>query len=289
AVCRPGAGGVALVAPRPLRAAPRRLQAKRCRRIGAAAPLGVGALRLHARGAVGVVDLLELHRAGEGERHRPEPHPDVALVGALVDHLGELRARHARCDALDVHQHRPRLGRRQRHLEGVVEFHGSTPKIRRLGRASARPNASRMPAFVGSRKGSTQPTDHMPAFASAISSRIRCGVSGVCVMRTPNGASASSIAEITAAAAGIVPTSPAPLAPSGLSGDGVCLNSVSIAGTSTAPGSRYSAKLVVSGWPPASYPIHSSSALPMPCATPPSTWPVTIIGLIRVPESWIAQ
>src|SRR6185437_3782348 len=92
--------------------------------------------------------------------------------------------------------------------------------------------------------------DH--CFAAAINSKIRCGGSGVWVMRTPNGDSASSIAPITAAAAGIVPTSPAPLAPSGLSGDGVCLNSVSITGTSVAPGSRYSAKVVVIGWPPAS-------------------------------------
>ena len=35
------------------------------------------------------------------------------------------------------------------------------------------------------------------------------------------------MAEITAAAAGMVPTSPAPLAPSGLSGDGVCWYCVS--------------------------------------------------------------
>ena len=49
------------------------------------------------------------------------------------------------------------------------------------------------------------------------------GVTGVCAMRTPKGCSASSMAEITAAAVGMVLTSPAPLAPSGLSGDGVSL------------------------------------------------------------------
>jgi hypothetical protein len=49
------------------------------------------------------------------------------------------------------------------------------------------------------------------------------GVTGVCAMRTPKGCNASSMAEITAAAVGMVLTSPAPLAPSGLSGDGVSL------------------------------------------------------------------
>ena len=64
-----------------LRAAGRRVvDTERRHRIGAAAALGVGALRLHARGAVGVVDLLERHQPGEGERHRAEPHRDLALV-----------------------------------------------------------------------------------------------------------------------------------------------------------------------------------------------------------------
>ena len=54
----------------------------------------------------------------------------------------------------------------------------------------------------------------------AISSTSSCGVTGICAMRTSNGDSASSIAEITAAAAGMTPTSPTPLTPSGLCGDG---------------------------------------------------------------------
>ena len=49
------------------------------------------------------------------------------------------------------------------------------------------------------------------------------GVSGTWPIRTLNGVSASSTAEISAAAAGIVPASPTPLTPSGLSGDGVSL------------------------------------------------------------------
>src|SRR5262245_14245189 len=57
----------------------------------------------------------------------------------------------------------------------------------------------------------------------AMSSTSLCGVIGVCAMRTPKGCNAFSMAEITAAAVGMVLTSPAPLAPSGLSGDGVSL------------------------------------------------------------------
>src|SRR5215467_12758280 len=78
---------------------------------------------------------------------------------------------------------------------------------------------------------------HTRFAAPAISSKIFCGVIGVCAIRTWNGESASSIAEITAAAVGMVLTSPAPLAPSGLSGEGVSLNSVAILGTSVEVGS----------------------------------------------------
>src|SRR5262249_12338610 len=49
-----------------------------------------------------------------------------------------------------------------------------------------------------------------------------CGLRGTCAMRTANGRSASSTAEITAAAAGIGPTSPTPFTPGGLVGDGGC-------------------------------------------------------------------
>src|SRR5262249_62048707 len=55
--------------------------------------------------------------------NRTEPDRDVSLVGARVHHLGELRARHARRDPLDVHEQRPGFGGRQRHLERIVEFH----------------------------------------------------------------------------------------------------------------------------------------------------------------------
>src|SRR5437588_225247 len=71
----------------------------------------------------GSVDLLELDDAGESQGDRPEPHADLALVAVLVEHLGQLGARHARCDAFDVEQHLPGLGGRQRHFERVVEFH----------------------------------------------------------------------------------------------------------------------------------------------------------------------
>src|SRR5262249_43577944 len=55
----------------------------------------------------------------------------------------------------------------------------------------------------------------------AMSSTSLCGVTGVCAMRTPKGCKASSMAEITAAAVGMVLTSPAAWARGGLRGDGV--------------------------------------------------------------------
>src|SRR4029077_3139591 len=51
---------------------------------------------------------------------------------------------------------------------------------------------------------------------AAISSMIRCGDTGCSLRVTAKLLSASSIAEITQAVAGIVPPSPAPLTPSGL-------------------------------------------------------------------------
>ena len=59
--------------------------------------------------------------------------------------------------------------------------------------------------------------------AARIISTIFIGVSGTWPIRTLNGVSASSTAEISAAAAGMVPASPTPLTPSGLSGEGVSL------------------------------------------------------------------
>src|SRR5439155_1295295 len=52
------------------------------------------------------------------------------------------------------------------------------------------------------------------------SATIRAGVTGVSVTRTPNGASASSIAFAIAAGGEIAPPSPRPFTPSGLRGDG---------------------------------------------------------------------
>jgi hypothetical protein len=86
---------------------------------------------------------------------------------------------------------------------------------------------------------------------------MRAGVSGACDMLTPRSASASSTAEITAAATGIVPPSPTPFTPSGLSGEGLSWKRSYILGVSVAAGSRYSAKVAVTGWPSASKPICS--------------------------------
>lgn len=58
-------------------------------------------------------------------------------------------------------------------------------------------------------------------FAALTNSTTRCGLSGVSLIRTPNGESACSTAPTIAAMAAMVPPSPAPFTPSGLSGDGV--------------------------------------------------------------------
>ena len=88
-----------------------------CRRLRGAAAFGVIALGLHPGGVVGVVDLLEANGARKRQRDRSEADADLTLVGLVVDDFGELRPRHAGCDALDVHQHRPSLLRRERHFE----------------------------------------------------------------------------------------------------------------------------------------------------------------------------
>src|SRR5580658_5864600 len=75
-------------------------------------------------------------------------------------------------------------------------------------------------------------------FPRSINATSSCGMIGACAMCTLNGESASSIAEINAATAGMTPSSPTPLTPSGLRGDGVSLYRVSIFGTSVAVGSR---------------------------------------------------
>ena len=67
---------------------------------------------------------------------------------------------------------------------------------------------------------------------------MREGFSGRRVTFAPSGRSASSIALEIAAGAPMVPASPAPFTPSGLSGLGVTRCTVSIAGTSQADGSR---------------------------------------------------
>ena len=67
---------------------------------------------------------------------------------------------------------------------------------------------------------------------------MRSGVSGISAKCTPNGDSASSIAATIAAGAGMVPPSPAPLTPIGLSGFGVSMWMMLQPGTSGAVGSR---------------------------------------------------
>src|SRR4029078_1913948 len=75
-----------------------------------------------------------------------------------------------------------------------------------------------------------------PAARNAVT--MRSGVRGMSVKRTPNGDSASSMAAMIAAGAGMVPPSPAPLTPSGLSGFGVSTCSITAPGMSEDAGRR---------------------------------------------------
>src|SRR3954470_9000563 len=73
------------------------------------------------------------------------------------------------------------------------------------------------------------------------------GVSGMSMWPTPNGASASSTALQIAGGEAMVPVSPAPLTPSGLTGVGVTVRSVSKLISASARGSAYSMSDAVSG------------------------------------------
>ena len=74
------------------------------------------------------------------------------------------------------------------------------------------------------------------AVAARIARHTRSGVSGMSMWVTPRWARASTTAFWTAGVAPIVPDSPIPLAPSGFSGVGVWVRSVSKAGRSAAAG-----------------------------------------------------
>src|SRR4051794_37283570 len=83
-----------------------------------------------------------------------------------------------------------------------------------------------------------EPGDDGGASPAAIIANKSCGVTGISLIRTPNGASAFSTAEMIAPPAGTHPDSPTPFTPSGLSGEGNSRIWTSIFGTSIAPGSR---------------------------------------------------
>ena len=80
----------------------------------------------------------------------------------------------------------------------------------------------------------------------------RSGVHGMSMWRTPRWLSASTTAFCTAGVLPTVADSPMPLAPSGLSGDGVSVFATSKVGNSAALGIAYSASVDVSGLPSSS-------------------------------------
>src|SRR5205085_8099780 len=84
------------------------------------------------------------------------------------------------------------------------------------------------------------------AAAASISRTISLGLSGVRLIRTSNGASASSIAAATAAGEPIAPASPTPFMPPGMSGESVSWCDNRGRGTSIAVGGRSASKLAYS-------------------------------------------
>jgi hypothetical protein len=87
----------------------------------------------------------------------------------------------------------------------------------------------------------------VPARFWFTSATMRSGLIGASLRLTPNGASAFSTAPMMAAIAAMVPPSPAPLSPSGLSGDGVSVWVMAIGGMSAAPAPPYALALARSG------------------------------------------
>src|SRR2546421_5741056 len=71
-----------------------------------------------------------------------------------------------------------------------------------------------------------------------ISAQSFCGVAGIATSLTPNGSSASTMAFMTAGVEAIVPASPMPLVPSGVTGLRVMVDASSKDGTSEAVGIR---------------------------------------------------
>src|SRR5271166_3339951 len=75
-----------------------------------------------------------------------------------------------------------------------------------------------------------------PAAAARMARHTRSGVAGISTCRTPSSASASTIALITAASAGVVPPSPPERTPSLFVGAGTWLSSVASNGSVSARG-----------------------------------------------------
>src|SRR5215831_924617 len=85
--------------------------------------------------------------------------------------------------------------------------------------------------------------------AASIARHTRSGVNGMSTFLIPSGASASITAFTTAGVEAIVPVSPAPFTPSGLTSVGVTVRSSSITGTKSALGTGYSIMLEVRSCP----------------------------------------
>src|SRR5215217_6985203 len=113
---------------------------------------------------------------------------------------------------------------------------GERPRVGVLGERRERLVEGRGPAVV-ERRWTLRV--HLYLLAWSIARHTRSGVSGMSRCRMPSGASASMTAFTTAGADAIVPVSPAPFTPSGLTSVGVSVRSSSRGGNHSAFGTAY--------------------------------------------------
>src|SRR6185295_9915269 len=101
-----------------------------------------------------------------------------------------------------------------------------------LGAAAGRKGAQRILERAGANvvEAGRNHTAAPRCLAPCIAAHTRAGVSGLSIWRIPKGSSASHTALTTQAADAIVPASPTPFTPSGLTGEGVTVWAVSIRG-----------------------------------------------------------
>jgi hypothetical protein len=108
---------------------------------------------------------LNLRQAGQGDRDRTERHRNFAFV--------VLRPRHAGHNAPYIHQEPPGFGRRQRHIEGIVELVSGVPLDLTFG--SSRPPLTWPHTWRSRAALCIDPANHILSFSASLQLlRLRC-------------------------------------------------------------------------------------------------------------------